>query len=69
MILLQDQAGFEEFTRGGYDASGGVTTMAGEHRQDLRVKFTEGRAVFMLTMQGWKVSAMSPALVTGRIRR
>ena len=31
--------------------------MAGEHREDLKVKFTDGRAVFMLTKQGWKVSA------------
>jgi lipid-binding SYLF domain-containing protein len=57
VILFQDQAGFEEFTRNGYDASGGITTMAGERRDDLKVKFTDGRAVFMLTKQGWKVSA------------
>lgn len=57
VILFQDQGTFDQFARQGFDASGGVTTMAGDRRDDLKVAFTDGRAVFMLTKQGWKVSA------------
>jgi hypothetical protein len=57
VILFQDQARFDQFVRRGFDASGGVATMAGAQRDDLQVAFTDGRAVFMLTRKGWKVSA------------
>jgi lipid-binding SYLF domain-containing protein len=57
VILFQDAASFEQFVHQGFDASGGVTAMAGTERDDLKVAYTDGRAVFMLTRKGWKVSA------------
>jgi hypothetical protein len=57
VILFQNQSSFEQFVRQGFDATGGVTAMAGAERDDLQVAFTDGRAVFMLTKKGWKISA------------
>ncbi len=57
VILFQDQAGFDTFIREGFDAGGGVTTMAGDDRGDLKLAYTDGRAVFLLTRKGWKISA------------
>lgn len=57
VILFEDAAKLNEFVRQGYDASVGVSTLAGEQRDELALGFTEGKAVFLLTKKGWKVAA------------
>ena len=41
----------------GYDATAEAGTMFGEDKAELGVRFVDGRAIFVLTKQGWKVSA------------
>lgn len=57
VILFKDSADFDTFVARGLDATAGVGTMAGEEKQDLGVRFDDGKAVFVLTGKGWKVAA------------
>ena len=57
VILFQDGGKFTEFLSKGLDASAQVGTMAGEKNDELALQFNEGRAVFVLTKEGWKIAA------------
>lgn len=57
VILFEDAVLLNQFVRNGYDASAGVSTLTGDKREEFAVKFTDGKAAFMLTRKGWKVSA------------
>ena len=57
VILFQDGGKFAEFLSKGLDASAQVSTMAGKKKDELALQFTEGRAVFVLTKEGWKIAA------------
>lgn len=57
VILFEDRAGFQEFVAQGLDATAGAEVMAGEDKEQLGVRFEDGKAVFVLTGKGWKVAA------------
>jgi hypothetical protein len=57
VILFEDSAVFNAFVVEGLDASAGVGAMAGEEKEELGVRFDDGKAVFVLTGKGWKVAA------------
>ena len=57
MILFQDGGKLAEFLRKGLDASAQVSTMAGEKKDELALQFNEGKTVFVLTKEGWKIAA------------
>lgn len=57
VILFEDSAAFQTFIAEGLDATAGVETMAGEEKGGLALRFDDGKAVFVLTGKGWKVSA------------
>jgi lipid-binding SYLF domain-containing protein len=57
VILFDDDARFQKFVTQGLDASASVGTMAGDEKDELALRFDEGKAVFVLTGKGWKVAA------------
>jgi len=57
VILFEDSAQFEEFVAQGLDATAEAGTMAGEEKDQLALRFNEGKAVFVLTGKGWKIAA------------
>lgn len=57
VILFKDAFTFDKFVTQGLDASAEAGTMVKDDRQDLALRFEDGRAVFVLTKQGWKISA------------
>lgn len=57
VILFEDSATLERFLAEGLDATAGVGAMAGEEKEQHRLGFDEGKAVFVLTGKGWKVAA------------
>ncbi len=57
VILFEDSAGLQEFVAQGLDASAEVGAMAGEEKEQLGLRFDDGKAVFVLTGKGWKVGA------------
>ncbi|NEV64288.1 hypothetical protein G3446_20775 [Thiorhodococcus minor] len=57
VILFKDAFTFNKLITQGIDASAEAGTMVKDDRQELALRFDEGRAVFVLTKQGWKVSA------------
>ena len=57
VILFEDSASFESFVAEGLDASAAVGAMAGEEKTQVGLRFTDGKAVFVLTGKGWKVAA------------
>ena len=57
VLLFQDEWDFNEFVTMGYDATAEAGTMFGEDKAEFGVRFVDGRAIFVLTKQGWKVSA------------
>lgn len=57
VILFQNDAGFQEFIAQGLDATAEVGAMAGEDKEQLAMRFNEGKAMFVLTGKGWKVAA------------
>ena len=56
-ILFKDEWDFNEFVTTGYDATAEAGTMFGAEKAEFGVRFVDGRAIFVLTKQGWKVSA------------
>jgi lipid-binding SYLF domain-containing protein len=57
VILFEDKAEFQTFIAKGLDATAEVGTMAGEEKEQLALRFDEGKAVFVLTGKGWKIAA------------
>jgi len=57
VILFETQAAFDDFITRGIDATAEAGTMAGEEQEQFALRFEQGRAVFVLTQKGWKVSA------------
>ena len=56
-ILFKDEWDFDEFVTLGYDATAEAGSMFGDEKAEIGVRFVDGRAIFVLTKQGWKVSA------------
>ena len=57
VLLFQDEWDFNEFVTMGYDATAEAGTMFGDDKAEFGVRFVDGRAIFVLTKQGWKISA------------
>ncbi|MGB5834786.1 MAG: hypothetical protein WBG92_22760 [Thiohalocapsa sp.] len=57
VILFENAFAFNKFITQGLDATAEAGTMTGKDQGGLALRFDEGRAVFVLTQQGWKVSA------------
>jgi hypothetical protein len=57
VVLLKDKWDFEAFVTQGYDATADAGTMLGDKTSNLNMHFVDGRAFFVLTQQGWKISA------------
>ena len=57
VILFEDASRFREFVTQGLDGAAQVGTMMGEEREELALRFTDGKAIFVLTGKGWKVTA------------
>jgi lipid-binding SYLF domain-containing protein len=57
IILFENQFGFEKFITQGLDASAEAGTITGDTSDQIALRFDDGRAVFVLTRKGWKVSA------------
>jgi lipid-binding SYLF domain-containing protein len=57
VILFEDKAAFHTFIAKGLDAEAEVGTMAGEEKEQLALRFDDGKAVFVLTGKGWRVAA------------
>ena len=56
-IFFKDVSDFDEFVTMGYDATAEAGSMFGAEKAEVGVRFVDGRAIFLLTKQGWKVSA------------
>lgn len=57
VILFENDAAFQNFVVNGLDAGAEVGAMTGDEKERLALGFDEGKAVFVLTGKGWKVSA------------
>ena len=57
VIFFEDEDGFERFAVNGYDATAEAGTMFGDEGEQAEMRFADGRAVFVLTKRGWRVSA------------
>jgi lipid-binding SYLF domain-containing protein len=57
VILFQNSAAFDQFVAQGLDATAEAGTMTGEQKDQLALRFDEGKAVFVLTGKGWKIAA------------
>jgi lipid-binding SYLF domain-containing protein len=57
VILFETPAALQTFITQGVDASAEAGTMLGDNKDQLTMGFVDGRAVFLLTKKGWKVSA------------
>jgi len=57
VILFEDDSDLEMFVNQGLDATAEIGTMVGDEKDELALRFNEGRAVFVLTKKGWKIAA------------
>ena len=57
IMFFETDWDFADFLRNGYDATAEAGALAGADRSNLGMRFVDGRAVFVLTTDGWKVSA------------
>jgi hypothetical protein len=57
VLLFEDAFAFHRFIVEGIDASAEAGTLAGDAQDQVAVQFHDGRALFLLTQKGWKVSA------------
>lgn len=57
VILFETPFAYNKFVTQGLDATAEATTMAGDKLDRMALGFEDGRAVFVLTKQGWKVAA------------
>jgi hypothetical protein len=59
VILFETDWDFETFVANGFDATAEAGAMVGKSAPGLGLHFVNGRAVYALTGEGWKVSAMA----------
>lgn len=59
VILFETDWDFETFVANGFDASAQAGAMVGKDTPGLGLSFVNGRAVYALTGEGWKVSALA----------
>jgi hypothetical protein len=59
VILFETDWDFENFVMNGFDATAEAGAMVGKSAPGLGLHFVNGRAVYALTGEGWKVSAMA----------
>ncbi len=57
VALFKDGFDFNKFVTQGFDASAEAGTMIGDDKEQLGLHYENGRALFVLTQKGWKVSA------------
>lgn len=57
VILFETEALLERFITQGLDATAEVGAMTGEEKDQLALRFNDGKAVFVLTGKGWKIGA------------
>jgi len=57
VILFQDGWTYQDFITHGLDATASTGAMMGKDAEDATLQFVNGRSVFILTQQGWKVRA------------
>ncbi|MEA3277770.1 MAG: hypothetical protein U9Q81_21315 [Pseudomonadota bacterium] len=57
VILFEGAADLNRFVSQGLDATAEVGTMTGEKKDQLALRFNEGKAMFVLTKKGWKIAA------------
>lgn len=57
VILFETPFAYHKFVTQGLDASAEASSMTGDKHERLALGFEDGRAVFVLTKQGWKVAA------------
>jgi lipid-binding SYLF domain-containing protein len=57
VMLFQSDRVFDEFVTRGFDATAEAGSMFGEGEARTTARFSDGRSIFYLTNQGWKVSA------------
>jgi hypothetical protein len=57
VMFFQEAWDFDTFVTMGYDATAEAGTMFGDDKTELAARFVDGRAIFVLTKQGWKISA------------
>ena len=57
VILFESDWHFADFLRNGFDATASAGAMVGNENSEMGVRFVNGRAVYVLTTEGWKVSA------------
>jgi lipid-binding SYLF domain-containing protein len=57
VLLFENAFAFHRFVVEGVDATAEAGTLAGEEQDQVAVQFHDGRAMFVLTQKGWKVSA------------
>ena len=57
VLLFESAFAFHRFIAEGIDATAEAGTLAGDDKEQVAVQFHDGRALFVLTQKGWKVSA------------
>lgn len=57
VIFFETAFGFNQFITQGLDATAEAATITGDEHDDVRLGFHQGRASFVLTKEGWQISA------------
>ena len=57
VALFENGTIFRKFVDNGYDATAEAGAMFGEDKETEEIRFVDGRSIFVLTKNGWKVSA------------
>ncbi len=55
IILFENDADFKVFVVQGFDSTAEAGTMTGDEKDQLALRFNEGKSVFILTKKGWKL--------------
>lgn len=57
VFFFETEDDFRDFVTTGLDATAEAGTMVDEEKEGLRVRFENGRAMYLLTTRGWRVAA------------
>jgi hypothetical protein len=57
VILFETPVDLQRFVLHGYDATAESGAMVGDQKEGARLRFIDGRSVFLLSTKGWKVGA------------